>query len=445
MKGIPNMTWLMFFNWLNNEIFAFPTTLLFFGIALILTIKTRFLQFRGFPHFIQLISAGVRGKGKFDQTGRKRTINPFHALFASMSTSIGMGSVVGPSLAIMTGGPGALFWLVVYIFFGSVTKFTEVAFALDTRIQMPDGRVIGGPMQYLKSVSNVLAKWYSVIMVFLFAGWSSLQSNTLATIYAQEGVSEWVIGLSLAILIWYTLQGGAKRVGLLASKLVPFMFFLYIIFSLLILLKDPAALWAAIRLVGKSIITPSAAIGGFVGTTIFHAMRSGMYQGVFITESGLGTSSIAHAVADTKSPTDQGILAMYSGIADIILSVVSGMLTLVTGVWSYGAFRSTLVYEAFKLYAPAVGQLALLVSISLFVLTTVIGNSFNGTQSFASLTKDRWILLYRLFVCIVIFFGALLPVPLVWAVMNTLLALVAIPNLIGILILAFKKPDVIEC
>ena len=179
MKGIPNMTWLMFFNWLNNEIFALPTTLLFFGIALILTIKTRFLQFRGFPHFIQLISAGVRGKGKFDQTGRKRTINPFHALFASMSTSIGMGSVVGPSLAIMTGGPGALFWLVVYIFFGSVTKFTEVAFALDTRIQMPDGRVIGGPMQYLKSVSNVLAKWYSVIMVFLFAGWSSLQSNTL--------------------------------------------------------------------------------------------------------------------------------------------------------------------------------------------------------------------------------------------------------------------------
>lgn len=439
------MNWLTFFNWINEHIFALPTTILFFGIALVLTLKTRFLQLRGFPHFIQLITSGVRGKGKFDQSGEKRTINPFHALFTAMSTTIGMGSIVGPSLAIMTGGPGALFWLVVYIFFGSVTKFTEVAFALDTRIQMPDGRVIGGPMQYLKSVSKVLAKWYSIVMVFLFAGWSSLQSNTLATIFVQEGISEWIIGLSLAVLIWYTLQGGAQRVGMIASKLVPFMFCLYIVFSMLILCKDIPALLAAIRLVGKSVFTPSAAIGGFLGTTIFHAMRSGMYQGVYITESGLGTSSIAHAIADTKSPTDQGILAMYSGIADIILSIVSGLLTLVTGVWNYGDFRSTLVYEAFKLHAPAVGQLALLVSISLFVLTTVIGNSFNGTQSFASLTKDRWVLSYRLFVCAIIFFGALMPVPLVWAIMNTLLALVAIPNLIGILILAFKRPNVIEC
>jgi AGCS family alanine or glycine:cation symporter len=439
------MNWLTFFNWLNDDILAIPTTILFFGIAIILTIKTCFLQFRGFPHFIKLITSGVRGKGKFDQAGEKRTINPFHALFASMSTSIGMGSVVGPSLAIMTGGPGALFWLVVYIFFGSVTKFTEVAFALDTRVQMPDGQVVGGPMQYLRAVSIFLANWYSVIMVFLFAGWSSLQSNTLATIYAQEGVSEWMIGLGLALLIWYTLQGGAQRVGLIASKLVPFMFCLYVTFSMVILFKDIHALSAAISLVITSIISPSAAIGGFVGTTVLHAMRSGVYQGVYITESGLGTASIAHAVADTKSPTDQGILAMYSGIADIILSIVSGMLTLVTGVWQYGIFRSTLIYEAFKLHAPTIGQYALLVSISLFVLTTVIGNSFNGTQSFASLTKDRWVLVYRLFVCIIIFFGALMPVPLVWAIMNTLLALVAIPNLIGLLILAFKKPHVIKC
>jgi len=439
------MDWLTFFNWINEHIFALPTAILFFGIALILIIKTRFLQLRGFPHFIELITSGVRGKGKFDQTGEKRTINPFHALFAAMSTTIGMGSVVGPSLAIMTGGPGALFWLVIYIFFGSITKFTEVTFALHSRVQMPDGRVVGGPMQYLKSVSVILANWYTIVMVFLFAGWSSLQSNTLATIYAQEGVPKWTIGLSLAILVWYVLKGGAKRVGLLASKLVPFMFVLYLFFALFILFKDIPALWATIQLIGRSILTPSAVVGGFLGTTFFQAMRAGMYRGVYITESGLGTSSIAHAVADTKSPTDQGILAMYSGLADIILSIVSGLLTLVTGVWNQGEFRSTLVYEAFKLHAPAIGQIALLISISLFVLTTVIGNSFNGTQSFSSLTKDRGILAYRMLLCIIIFFGALLPVPLVWAVMDTLLALVAIPNLIGILILAFKKPHVIEC
>jgi len=434
-----------FFTWLNETILALPATLLFFGVGLILTFKTKFLQFRAFPHFMRLLTGGIKGKGKFDESGEKRTINPFHALFAAMSTTIGMGSIVGPSIAIMAGGPGALFWLIVYIFFGAATKFTEVTFALATRIQTEDGRVIGGPMQYLKSVSKVLAIWYSGAMIFLFAGWSSLQSNTLATIYAQESVPEWMIGLGLALLVLVVLQGGAHRVGAWASKLVPFMFVLYIFFALLILLSNIPALLSAMQLVAQSVLRPAAAMGGFLGATMFQAVRSGMNRGVYITEAGLGTASIPHAVADTKRPTDQGILAMFSGIADIMLSCVSGMLILVTGVWISGDFRSTLIYEAFKLKAPGVAQLALLVSISLFVLTTVIGNSFNGSQSFAALTNNRGTKLYLLFLVTVIFCGALLPVPLIWAIMDTISTFVAIPNLIGILILAFKKPEVIKC
>ncbi len=439
------MNWFDFFRWLNNDILALPATIAFLFVALFLTLKTRFLQLRGFGRFMHLLVQGVRGKGTFDEQGEKRTINPFHALFASMSTTIGMGSVVGPSVAIMAGGPGALFWLLIYIFFGSATKFAEVTFALSTRTQTPDGRVVGGPMQYLKAVSVLLAVWYGIAMIFLFAGWSGLQSNTLATIYMQQGIPLWVTGLVLSILAWIVLQGGARRVGLVASKLVPFMFCLYIFFSGWILLSHMTAFIDAIRLVASSIFTVSAAVGGCLSATVFQAMRSGMYRGVFITESGLGTSSISHAVADTKKPTDQGLLAMYSGIADLLLSFVSGMLVLVTGVCNYGEFRSTLVFEAFGLYAPAIGQIALLISISLFILTTIIGNSFNGTQSFASLTQNRGTRLYQLVTCIIIFFGALMPVPLVWEMMDTVLVLVAIPNLIGLVFLSIVKSDVLEC
>ncbi len=439
------MNWLLFFKWLNNNVLALPATLLFLGAAIFFTYKTRLLQVRGFGSFMKLLVQGVRGKGTFDDHGTKRTINPFHALFASMSTTIGMGSVVGPSVAIIVGGPGALFWLLCYIFLGSATKFTEVTFALATRTQTPDGRVVGGPIEYLRIISRILANWYGIAMIFLFAGWSGLQSNTLATIYEFQGIPLWVTGAALALLTWIVLQGGAKRVGLVASKLVPFMFCLYIFFSGWILCSNISALVDALCAVWYGIFGTQAIVGGCLSAGILHAARAGMYRGVFITESGLGTSSISHAVADTKRPTDQGLLAMFSGIADLLLSFVSGMLVLVTGVCNYGEFRSTLVFEAFGLYAPAVGQVALLISISLFILTTVIGNSFNGAQSFAAMMQNRGTRIYQLITCAIIFVGALMPVPLIWEVMDTVLVLVAIPNLIGLVILSMQKPEVMNC
>ncbi len=351
---------------------------------------------------------------------------------------------MGPSIAIIAGGPGALFWLLVYIFFGSVTKFVEVTFALETRETLPNGKVVGGPIQYLRVVSTFLSRWYGSVIIFLFVGWCGLQSNTLAQIFAQEGVPEWYVGLILSAIVLTVISGGAKRVGQVASKLVPFMFFFYVLFAVLILFRDLGVLRAALTQVFTSIFVGMAPIGGFLGASVFQAMRHGVYRGIFITEAGLGTSSIPHAVADTKNPTDQGILAMYSTIAEAFLSILSGLLVLVTGVWLHGDFRSTLIYEAFKMNAPVLGQFVLLVSISLFVLTTVIGNSFNGRQSFSSLFGQRWLGVYTSCLLLVIFAGSIMEVHLVWEIMDTLLALIAIPNLIGITLLAFRKPEVLK-
>jgi len=435
------MDLLLFFKWLNNDFLALPVTLLFFGVAIVLTIKTGFLQIRAFPRFIKLITQGVRAKKNDENGSQVGTIGSVHALFTAMATTIGIGNIVSPSLAIISGGPGALFWLVFYILIGSSTKFTEVVFALHTRIKTDNGHIIGGPMYYLAQVQPWLAMWYGCAMAFLMAGWSGVQANTLASILAHEAVPVWITGLLLGALVWFVLQGGAQRVGNVATALVPTMFVCYVSFSLYILLSQPAALIQALKLIAQSIFTPSAAVGGL---TAFGVMRIGICRGIFITESGLGTSSIPHAMANVAKPSDQGILAMFSAGADAFLSLLSGLLVLVTGIWMQGEFRSTLVYEVFKNYSPSFGRYILMISIALFAVTTVIGNSFNGRQSFASITNFRYVQAYILFSVALIIIGSMSNSCLLWEMMDTALIFVAIPNLIGVLYLAFKKPELLK-
>jgi len=425
-----------------HSLFDLPVICIFLGAAIVLTIKIRFLQIRGLKILFAILSKKLSTKSEDVQT--LGSINSFHALFTAMATTIGMGNMVGPTVAIYAGGPSALFWLVIYMFFASATKYTEVCFAIKTRVKTENGHLIGGPMEYLKLIHPFLAHWYVAIMMFLFIAWSALQTNTLAAIYAQESVPEWIVGLALAIVVFFILQGGAKRVGEITSKLVPFMFFLYVTFSMLILLKNPALITQALSLIFNDIFSLYAAKGGFFGATMLLAVRFGIYRSIYISEAGIGTSSIPHAMANTQNQTTQGILALYSMGADILISIMSGLLILVTGVWLTGDFRSTLIYEAFKLHAPGIGQLVLLVTITLFVLTTVIGNSFNGVQAYASLTNYRFTYAYIIATSIMTFFGAIIQTQLAWAVADLLLALVAIPNILGIVYLAFKMPEVIE-
>lgn len=422
------------FDWINNHILALPTTILFLGAAVYLTVRFRFKQFTKLGHFFRLISGHVAQKSRFDSQGNASTIGSFQALFTAMATAIGTGSVVGPSLAIIIGGPGALFWLVIYLFFGSIVKYVEILLALKTRHVSEDGKIIGGPMQYLAYMSPFLASWYGLFILTVFLGWQTVQSNTLATIFAQEGVSEWIVGAGLCSIVLTVLSGGAQRVGAVASKLVPIMFTLYVGFSLYILLYNPSELFAAIKLVFADVFSPTA----FTVATVITAAHAGIFKGIFISEAGLGTAAIPHALADTTHFQDQAILGMYSTIADITLSILSGLLVLVTGVWNYGEFRSTLIYEAFKLHVPGFGQYMLLLSITLFVVTTVIGNGFNGLQIFSSFTNNRFRSLFVAVVIATIFLGSLMPVPLVWEMMNTFLAFAAFPHLIGLLLLVHR-------
>lgn len=423
-----------------NTLLSIPALILFLGTAIFLTIKLKFIQFRAFPRFLSLITTGIPQRHT-----KAKTLSSWTALFSAMSSTMGIGNIVGPPMAISLGGPGALFWLIVYIFFGSVTKFTEVTFAVFTKKTTLTNNILGGPTQYLRLVSPYLGNFYAFLTVFLFTTWSSVQVNTLACVWEQENIANWIIGLAVTSLLLLVVLGGVKRIGFVASKIVPLNFIVYVSLSLFILLNHWYLLKDSIILVLTSAFSYKAAVGGFMGASMFKAMREGIYKGIFVTEAGVGTASIAHALSEVKNPTDQGILAMYSGIADILLCSLSGLLTLSTGIWASDKLGNVWVYEAFKMYFPRFGSWAFLLIVFLFVLSALIGSAYNGSQSFLALVgKYKYVKIYYLVSALIAFSGALVHMPLLWQFMDIILALVAFANLIGIIILSLKYSNILK-
>lgn len=409
-----------------------PMTAVFLMVSIFLSCFTKFPQLRKFKKFLQILTS------KQASVSHKHTVTPLQALFTAMSTSLGMGSIAGPPLAIAVGGPGALFWLVVYAFFGSASKYAEVVFAVKFRQKAPDGTIIGGPTSYLWQVHRYLAYWYGGLTLILFAGWSGLQAKTLAEVYSTLGVPDYITGLTTATLVFFMLLGGAKRIGEFSSKLVPIMCITYLFASLFILFQDISLLREMITLVFKHAFSTTAATGGFLGATVMGALRQGIFKGVFVTEAGMGTAAIPHAMSDTKYPVNQGILAMYSVAIDTFFCLISGFVTLVTGVWTSGVISNTLIFEAFKIGLPTIGPFILIFSLTLFITGTAIGNSFNGSKNFAFLTNNRGIVGYYGFVAMLTLTGAIAYTPTLWNIMELLLPVTALPNLIGITILTIR-------
>ena len=402
--------------------------LLFTGVFLSCLIK--FPQLRNFSRFIAIISS------KQINESTKNTITPLQALLTAMSTSLGSGNIVSPPLAIAIGGPGALFWIFAYAFFGAVTKFAEVTFCIKYRTRATDRSIIGGPTSYLIHVHPFLAYWYGATALILFAGWSSLQAKTLAETYGRLGVSEYITGGVTALFVFYMLIGGAKRVGKFSEKLVPFMCGTYLLVSLIILLQDIPLLGEMLMLVLRNAFTPTAATGGFLGATALMGMRQGVFKGAYVTEAGLGTAAFPHSMADTNSATDQGVLAMYSVAIDTLFCLISGFIVLVTGVWTSGVTSNTIIFDAFNIGLPTIGPAILIFTLTLFVIGTAIGNSFNGSKSFGFFTNNKYLTIYYIFVASMLMFGAVADTTTLWYIMEIILPLTALPNLIGIIYLS---------
>lgn len=408
-----------------------PVAFTFLAVGIILSIMTNFPQFKKLKQFIKILQL------KKSQESTTNTISPVQALYTAMSTSLGMGNILTPAMAIAIGGPGALFWMMIYAIFGSVTKFTEVVFAVKFKRYAKDGSIMGGPTGYLYQVHPWLANWYGILSIFIFSAWSALQSKALASTYAFYGVADHATGALLAGFVFFMLINGTKTIGKFASKVVPLMFIIYLLSSCFILFYDLTALKDAIFSIFSHAFSPTAAIGGFIGSTAMIGLRQGIFKGAFTTEAGVGTAAIPHAYSDTDQPIHQGVLGMYSIFINTFLCIISGLIALITGVWQTGEISNQLAIHAFKQALPFFGPFAITLTITMCIIGATLGNSFNGSRCFGFFTNNRWLSVYSLFVSIFIFLGATTQTTTLWDIADLLLPLIAIPNMIGLLILTY--------
>jgi len=410
-----------------------PLACVFLGSGILLSMLTHFPQFRKIQDFFKILHL------KKSQESTQNTLSPMHALYTAMSTSLGMGNIISPAIAVAIGGPGALFWMAVYALFGSVTKFTEVVFAVKYKRYAKDGSIIGGPTGYLYHIHPLLANWYGVLTIFLFSAWSALQSKTLAATYAHYGVAEYVSGAILAIFVFGMLTSGTKTIGNFAATMVPILFIFYLSTAFLIIFADISALKMALSAIFTHAFAPTAAVGGFAGASMMIGLRQGIFKGAFTTEAGVGTAAIPHSYSSTDNPIQQGILGMYSIFMNTFLCMISGIVAIITGVWTLGKTSNDLAFLAFQKALPQFGAIALTGTVTMCIIGATLGNSFNGSKCFGYFTSNRWMTFYYLFVSIFIFLGSIVDTPTLWDIADLILPLIVIPNLFGLIILTLKN------
>ncbi len=328
--------------------------ILLVGTGIYLTFRMGLVQLRMFRHGLAVIT------GRYDDPDDEGDINHFQALSAALSATIGIGNIAGVATAVHWGGPGALFWMWVTGFFGMATKFTTCTLSHRFRTIHEDGSVSGGPMYYIEK--GLGRNWRPMALFFAacaaFTSFNTpnmVQSNTVAVSLQRDfGVSPYLTGVALALLVGLVIIGGIRRIGRVASRLVPFMCVVYVAGAITILLINIHGIPEAFRLIFSRAFTPTAGMGGFLGTAWMTTLTWGVKRGLFSNEAGLGSAPIAHAAAKTRESVREGVVAMLGPFVDtILICTMTGLVIVTTGVWhdkynetlSGGAISEVTIYR----------------------------------------------------------------------------------------------------
>ena len=421
----------------NGFVWGPVMLILILGTGLYLSVGLRFLPVRLIPEGFRLIWQG-RKEGK-----EEGEISPFNALMTSLSATIGTGNIAGVATAIFMGGPGAMFWMWVAALLGMATKYAEAVLAVNYREQDEEGNHVGGPMFYIKNGLGEKWKWLAVSFALFasIAGFgigNTIQANSVSDVLESSfGIPELYSGIVLAILVGMVIIGGIKRIAHLAGAVVPFMAIAYLLSGLIIMVLNITEIPAAIETIVISAFTPTAAVGGFAGASVWAALQFGVARGIFSNEAGLGSAPIAHAAAKTNSAVRQGMVAMMGTFIDtIIICSITGIAIVVTGAYTSGESGAALSMLAFSTALPYVGEYVVTIGLVVFAFTTMVGWSFYGEKSVYFLFGQKAIIPFRLLWVMVIPFGSMMDLKFIWLLADTLNAFMAIPNLIAIALLS---------
>lgn len=411
-----------------------PMLILLVGTGFWLTFSLRGLQFTKLGHALYL--ALIKRKEDTDEPG---DITHFQALMTALSATVGTGNIAGVATAIAVGGPGALFWMWITGLVGMATKYAEAILAVKYRVVDENGEMSGGPMYYISKGLNL--PWLGAVFAIFasiaaFGIGNMVQSNSVAdAVEATFSIPTWITGVVLMACTAAVVLGGIKSIGRVTSILVPIMIVFYMAAALFIIFANIAEVPGALAFIVKQAFNPTAAAGGFAGATVMLAIRMGVARGVFSNESGLGSAPIAAAAAQTKHPATQALVSMTQTFIDtLIVCTMTGLVLILTGAWSSGKTGAELTTVAFQSGIPG-GALIVTIGIVLFAYSTMLGWCYYGEKSIEYLFGVKSVLPYRIVFVILIGVGAVAKLSLVWNISDTLNGLMAIPNLIGLILL----------
>ena len=408
-----------------------------------------FINVRGFRHGLALAT------GRYQNPNAPGEVTQFQALATAVSGTVGVGNIAGVAIAISLGGPGATFWLIVAGLLGMSTKFAECTLAVRYRKTNPDGSVSGGPMYYLEQgltdlklpgVGKALGLFYAMAMVIGCLGIGNMfQSNQAAAIFITVTGAEqspfmgkaWLLGLAMAIVVAIVIFGGIKSIARVTEKLVPFMAVLYSVAAIVIIVFNADKLLWAFGAIWQGAFSPDGVTGGIIGVIVI-----GFRRAVFSNEAGLGSASIAHSAVKTNFPATEGYVALLEPFIDTVVVCTLTALVIITTVYdpllantgisgiemTTRAFQSTISWSPIPLSVAAI----------LFAFSTMLSWSYYGLKAFTYLFGEANItqLIFKFIFCIFIVIGSAIQLNALIDLSDALVFIVAIPNLIGLYILA---------
>lgn len=421
---------------INGFVWGPYMLILLVGTGVYLTLRTNFMSLGKLGY---ILKSTLLKMFKKEQKGEGE-ITAFQAVATALAATVGTGNIAGVATAIATGGPGAVFWMWLSAIFGMTTKYGEVVLSINYREKTPDGRFVGGPMYYI--ANGLKWKWLANIFAIFgalaaFGIGNMVQSNSVAaSLEVSFGINKLVTGIVLAVLTAIVVIGGLKRIAQVTEKLVPIMAAFYILGGIFIILMNISHIGEAFGLIFGNAFTPAAAVGGFAGSTVKMAMTKGIARGVFSNEAGLGSAPIAHAAATTDHPVRQGLWGVFEVFMDtIVICSITALSIIMTGAWNTGETGSALTTYAFDHTIPGGGYIVS-IGVMLFAFSTILGWEYYGERCAEFLFGPNVIKPYRILWIPPVVVGAIGGLNTLWDLADTLNGLMAIPNLIGVLLLS---------
>ena len=452
---------------INTYVSNYVLVFLLVAVGLWFSIRTRFVQVRCFGEGMKKVFGNISLRGQKQESG----MSSFQALATAIAAQVGTGNIVGASGAILTGGPGAIFWMWIIAFFGMATIYAEATLAQKTRVVDADGSVRGGPVYYITNAfkggfGKFLAGFFAVAIVLAlgFMG-CMVQSNSIGESFNTAfGVPTWVVGIALVVICAIIFLGGVQRLASVTEKLVPIMACIFLLGGLIVLVVRIQYIPATIGMIFKYAFQPQAIIGGGIGFAIKQAISQGAKRGLFSNEAGMGSTPHAHALANVSCPHDQGVVAMIGVFVDTFVVLTLNALVIISTLYTKdgpladcGAAAASSVITKTNLAQTAFGTVfgekfgAIFVAVCLFffafstVLSWNLFGKINAIYLFGKKDAKRCTLIYTVIALVFVFIGTMVSNDLVWELTDLFNYLMVLPNAIalfaltGIVVACAKK------